>query len=75
MSFTVRSSTAAAIFTSADGGTALTDAVGNADVAGINTAASPDDLTVGGDGTVSANAALSVPAHKTFAIVFSATKN
>ena len=63
--------TAATIFTNADTGTALTDAVTNADVSGINTAASPDDLTVGAAG----NATLSLTAHKSFGIVFQASKN
>lgn len=60
-----------AIYTSANGGTAQTDAVSNADDAGINTAAAPDDLTVG----AASNATVSVPAHKTFAVLFTAVKN
>ena len=60
-----------AIYTSANAGTAQTDAVSGADDAGINTAASPDDLTVGG----ASNATVSIPAHKTFAVLFTAVKN
>lgn len=67
--------TAATIFTNADGGTALTDAVANADVAGIDTTASPDNLTVGGAGGAGQNATLSIGALKAFGIVFQATKN
>ena len=63
--------TAATMFANADTGTALTDAVSNADAAGINTAASPDDLTIGAAG----NATLSLAAHKSFGIVFQASKN
>lgn len=66
---------AATIFANADGGTAQTDAKTNADFAAINTAASPDDLTVGGDGTASENATLSVAAHTAFGVVFTVTKN
>jgi len=63
--------TAATIFTNADGGTAQTDALTNADFAAF---VSPN-LTVGGDGTASQNATLSVAANKAFGIEFQATKN
>jgi len=52
-------------------GTALTDALTNADVAAF---VSPN-LTVGGDGTASQNATLSIAAHTTFAIRLQVTKN
>ena len=42
---------------------------------GIDTAASPDQLTVGGTGGAGDNDTLSIAAHKTFVIRFSATKN
>lgn len=63
--------TAATIFTNADGGTAQTDALSNAD----NAAFVSPNLTVGGDGSAGANAAVSVAANKAFGIVFQATKN
>lgn len=67
--------TSSTIYTNANTGTALTDAVANADVAGIDTAVSPDNLSVGGAGGVGQNATLAVNAHKAFAVLFQATKN
>lgn len=67
--------TAATIFTNADTGTAMTDALAPADVAGIDTTASPDNLTVGGAGGAGQNATLSVTAHTAFGVVFTVTKN
>jgi uncharacterized repeat protein (TIGR01451 family) len=63
--------TAATIFTNADGGTAQTDALSNAD----NAAFVSPNLTVGGDGTAGQNATVSVAANKAFGIVFQASKN
>lgn len=63
--------TAATIFTNADGGTAQTDALSNADFAAF---VSPN-LTVGGDGTGGQNATVSVAANRAFGIVFQASKN
>lgn len=63
--------TAATIFTNADGGTAQTDLLSNADFAAF---VSPN-LTVGGDGTAGQNATLSVTANRAFGVVFQVTKN
>ncbi|MFY9270155.1 MAG: hypothetical protein WAO55_10465, partial [Candidatus Manganitrophaceae bacterium] len=62
---------AAIIFANADGGTAQTDALSNAD----NAAFVSPNLTVGGDGTAGQNATVSVAATKAFGIVFQVTKN
>ena len=43
--------------------------------AGVNTAASPDDLQAGGGGGAGQNDTLSVPANKTFALRFKAWRN
>ncbi len=67
----VDTDSAATIFSNADSGSALSDTISNADVAGIDTSASPDNLTVGATG----NATLSIGAHKAFGIVFQVTKN
>lgn len=68
--------TIATVYTDANGGTAQTDAVdvGGTNYASINTGVSPDSLTVGAHATQT-NAAVNVPAHKTFAIIFTAVKN
>ena len=63
------------IFTAADGGTVMTDVVGGPDdEASMDTTASPDRMTVGAV-TGQANAAVSVTAHRTFAVLFQASKN
>lgn len=68
---------AAAIFAAAT--TAQTDTFdGDIQIdefAGINTAVSPDNLTVGGSGGVGQNDTLNVPANKSFAIRFRAMGN
>ena len=71
----VDTDTAATIFTNADGGTALLDSQTNADVGAIDTTASPDNLTVGGSGAVGQNATLLLAAHKSFGVIFQASKN
>ncbi len=43
--------------------------------AGIDTTASPDDLTVGGNGGAGQNDTLAIPAHKSFGIRFRAVRN
>ncbi len=67
------------IFTVADGGTALTDAfdgsTGSNEYAGINTAVSPDNLTVGGNAVSPDNDTVNIAAGTVFAIVFIAVKN
>lgn len=63
--------TAATIFASADGGTAQTDTLSNAD----NAAFVSPNLTAGGDGSAGANATVSVAANKAFGVVFNVTKN
>lgn len=71
--------TKANIFTVADGGTALTDAfdgsTGSNEYAGINTAVSPDNLTVGGNAVSPDNDTVNIAAGTVFAIVFTAVKN
>lgn len=66
----VSGSTKAAIKTALGSGTILTNTVSGADIAGIDTAASPDLLSVGQPG----NAALGVAATTTFAIEFNVIK-
>ncbi len=68
---------AAAIFAAAT--TAQTDALdGDTQIdefAGIDTTASPDNLTVGGSGAAGQNDTLSLPAHKSFGLRFRAVQN
>lgn len=71
--------TVASIFanTDRDGantGVALTDAVSGADVASVNTAASPDQVTMGAHSTQT-NATLNIPAGKIAAFIFKARVN
>lgn len=68
--------TVATIYTDANAGTNPSDAVdtGGTNYASINTGVSPDSLTVGAHATQT-NEVVNVPAHKTFAIIFTATKN
>ena len=67
--------TIATIYTAADGGTGMTDAVGGPDdEASIDTTVSPDRLTVGAV-TGQANLAVGALAHRTFAVLFQASKN
>ncbi len=48
---------------------------GSDEFTGINTNVSPDNLTAGGNGGVGSNDTINIPANKTFAIRFQATKN
>ncbi len=48
---------------------------GSDEFTGINTGLSPDNLTAGGDGGAGNNDTINIPANKTFAIRFQATKN
>jgi len=67
--------TLANIYTAVNAGTVQTDAVGGPDdFASMNTAVSPDRLTIGAV-TGQANNAVSAAAHSTYAILFQATKN
>jgi uncharacterized repeat protein (TIGR01451 family) len=67
--------TIANIYTAVNAGTVQTDAVGAPDdFASMNTALSPDRLTVGA-AAGQANNAVSVAAHTTYAVLFQATKN
>ena len=63
-------SAASIVQTDAYDGDSLVD-----EFSGVNTGVSPDDLQVGGGGGVGQNDTLSVPANKTFAVKFKATKN
>ncbi|MDH3975103.1 MAG: hypothetical protein OEV42_12555 [Deltaproteobacteria bacterium] len=72
--------TVAAIFTAIDTtGTVQTDAFDGSlavnEFAGIDTAASPDNLLVGGDTLAPDNDTVNIPANRTFAILFRAFKN
>ena len=63
------------IYTAADGGTVMTDGVGGPDdEASMDISVSPDRMTVGAV-TGQANAAVSVTARRTFAVLFQASKN
>lgn len=65
----------ATVFTDTNGGTALTDAVGGADVASADTTQTPNDRITFGAHSAQANAALTVPAGKIAAFMLRARVN
>lgn len=71
VSSTATAATTATIFTDANSGTALTDAI-DGDVVSINTTLSPDRISFGAH-SAQANAVLNVPAGRVVAFLFRAT--